>query len=70
MEEAFAAAHEGYREGKFGFLDMLDAQRGLFEAKGALVNALSAYHAAVAKIQRITGTSIKELLENKTEEER
>ena len=68
MEEAFAAAREGYRQGKFGFLDMLDAQRGLFDARGALVDALADYHAAVAGIQRITGTSIDELLENKVEE--
>lgn len=60
MEGAFAAAHEGYKQGKFGFLDMLDAQRQLFEAKGALVDALSNYHAAVAEIQRITGTSIED----------
>ena len=65
MEEAFAAAHEGYRQGKFGFLDMLDAQRGLFEARVALVDALSDYHAALAEIQRITGTGIDELTNRK-----
>jgi len=70
MQETFDAAHEGYRQGKFGFLDMLDAQRGLFEANGALVDALSDYHTAVAEIQRITGTSIEELLENKVEEKK
>lgn len=68
MEDAFAAAREGYSQGKFAFLDMLDAQRGLFETRGALVDALSGYHAAVAKIQRITGTSIEELLGNRVEE--
>ena len=65
MEQAFGAAHEGYRQGKFGFLDMLDAQRGLFEAKGALVDALSDYHAALTGIQRITGTSIEDLTNGK-----
>ena len=24
-EQAYAAAHEGYQQGKFGFLDLLDA---------------------------------------------
>jgi len=67
-KKAFEAASEGYRQGKFGFLDVLDAQRGLFVARGALVDALSNYHASVAEIQRITGTSIEELLENKVEE--
>jgi len=64
MEEAFAAVREGYSQGKFGFLDMLDAQRGLLKARGALVDALTDYHVAVAGIQRIMGTSIEELLEN------
>ena len=67
MEEAFGTAHEGYKQGKFGFLDVLDAQRGLFEAKGAWVDTLSAYHAAVADIQRITGTSVEELTDRKEE---
>ncbi len=65
MAQAFGAAHEGYRQGKFGFLDMLDAQRGLFKAKGALVDALSDYHSALTDIQRITGTSIEDLTERK-----
>jgi len=58
MEQAFGAAREGYQQGKFGFLDMLDAQRGLFEAKGALVDAWSDYHTAVTAIQKMTGTRI------------
>ena len=41
-ESAFAAAREGYGQGKFSFLDMLDAQRELFKARVALVDALSA----------------------------
>jgi cobalt-zinc-cadmium efflux system outer membrane protein len=67
MDQAFQAAHEGYQQGKFGFLDMLDAQRGLFEAKGALLNALSDYHSAMISIQRATGTDITELMTRKQE---
>ena len=33
-EEAFGYAREGYREGKFSFLEVLDAQRTLFETRG------------------------------------
>ncbi|MEX2607610.1 MAG: TolC family protein [Kiritimatiellia bacterium] len=57
MEQAFEAAREGYQQGKIGFLEMLDAQRGLFEARSALVEALFAYHAALIDIQRITATT-------------
>ena len=70
VEDAFDAAHKGYGQGKFGFLDVLDAQRGLFAARGDLLDALSDYHAALTDIQRITGTSIEELLKDKPEEER
>ncbi len=66
MEAAFQAAHAGYQQGKFGFLDMLDAQRGLFEAKAALLDAQGGYQAALIDIQRLTGTDIETL--KKTEE--
>lgn len=63
MKDAFEAAQEGYRQGKFGFLDMLDAQRGLFEAQGALLDALASYHRAVNAMERMTGTGMKDLTE-------
>jgi outer membrane protein, heavy metal efflux system len=68
MEEAAGAAHEGYRQGKFRLLDVLDAQRGLFESKGALVNAQLDYHVALVQIQRLTGKRIEELVETGKEE--
>ncbi len=61
MEQVYQAAHEGYQQGKFGFLDMLDAQRGLFEARALLVDALHEYQAALIDIQRITATGIDDL---------
>ncbi len=67
MEQAYQAAHEGYEQGKFGFLDMLDAQRGLFDAKRARVEALSDYQSAWIDIQRLTATDVEELKNLKTE---
>jgi cobalt-zinc-cadmium efflux system outer membrane protein len=61
------AAHEGYRQGKFGFLDMLDAQRGVFDAKEQWVSALEQYHCSWATIQRLTGSYIE--LETSLEQE-
>jgi cobalt-zinc-cadmium efflux system outer membrane protein len=52
-QRAFEAASEGYRQGKFGFLDVLDAQRTLFEARGQHLEALVAYHRAVAEVERL-----------------
>lgn len=58
---ALAAAHEaariariGYREGKFGQLDLLDAERTLAETKLAAIDALAAYHNAKARLERLT----------------
>ena len=57
-QSAFDAANEGYRAGKLGFLDVLDAQRTLFEAKAKYIDALAAYHAARADVERLIGQRI------------
>lgn len=67
MEGAFEITLEGYNEGKYGFLDVLDAQRSLFATQGELIDSTSEYFIALSEIERITGTSVGELLENKTE---
>jgi len=54
-QRVFDAVSEGYRQGKFGLLDVLDAQRTLFEARGRYLEALAAYHKAVADIERLIG---------------
>jgi outer membrane protein, heavy metal efflux system len=51
----FEATSEGYRQGKFSLLDVLDAQRTLFEAKGQYIEALATYHKAVAEAERLIG---------------
>jgi len=63
MEQSYASAYEGYEQGKFDFLDMLDAQRGLLEAREAMVEALAVCHAALADLQRITGATLSEMTE-------
>lgn len=54
-EKAFEAINEGYRFGKFGYLDVLDSQKTLFEARGQYLQALAGYHKAVADVERLTG---------------
>ena len=54
-QSALDAATEGYRLGKFGFLEMLDAQRTLFEVRGSYIDALVEYHKAVAYVERLIG---------------
>lgn len=54
-ESAYNAATRGFALGKFGFLDVLDAQRTLFQAKTQTIHALAESHRAAAEIDRITG---------------
>lgn len=54
-QSAFDATSEGYRLGKFGYLDVLDAQRTLFDARFRYLRALTDYHKAVADVERIIG---------------
>ncbi|MCH2547827.1 MAG: TolC family protein [Alphaproteobacteria bacterium] len=53
-EKAFSLAHEGYEAGSFPYLEVLDAQRTLFEVKEQYVEALRAYHTASANVERLT----------------
>jgi cobalt-zinc-cadmium efflux system outer membrane protein len=55
----FDAVTEGYRIGKFDFLEMLDAQRTLFDVKGSYIDALAKYHRAVADVERLVGEPLR-----------
>jgi cobalt-zinc-cadmium efflux system outer membrane protein len=59
--QAFEAAREGYRLGRFGYLDVLDAQRTLFESRAGLIDALARYHRAVAVVESLIGTPLDSL---------
>ena len=54
-QSAYEAATTGFEYGKFGFLDVLDAQRTLLQAKTQYLRALSEAHRAGAEIDRILG---------------
>lgn len=57
-QSAFDAANKGFNAGKFNFLDVLDAQRTLAQAKSQYMQALLEAHQAVAEIERILGDVI------------
>jgi cobalt-zinc-cadmium efflux system outer membrane protein len=58
---AFEAATLGYQAGKFGFLEVLDAQRTLFEVRGQYLEALTNYHQARAEVERLLGVPLDSL---------
>jgi cobalt-zinc-cadmium efflux system outer membrane protein len=57
---AYEAAEEGYRQGKFDYLEVLDAQRTLFEARVQYVSSLTTYHKTKAAIERLIAHPLPE----------
>ncbi|MGQ0594805.1 MAG: TolC family protein [Gammaproteobacteria bacterium] len=57
-QSAFEGASKGYRLGKFGLLDVLDAQRTLFGAKAQYLRALTDYHQSIAQVEGLIGERI------------
>lgn len=58
-QSAYVAATTGFEYGKFGFLDVLDAQRTLLQAQSQYLRALSEAHRAAAEIDRILGEPVQ-----------
>jgi cobalt-zinc-cadmium efflux system outer membrane protein len=54
-QSAYEAASTGFEYGKFGFLDVLDAQRTLLQAQSHYLTTLADAHRAQAAISRILG---------------
>lgn len=62
--EGFAAAEFGYRAGKFGLLELIDAQRVLFEARQRQLDAQTASHLAAIELQRLLGREPATIITN------
>lgn len=52
---AYEGATKGYQLGKFGILDVLDAQRSLFQARSQHLKALADYHRGSNDLERLIG---------------
>jgi len=57
-QEAYEGVRRGYLRGLFRNVDVLDAQRTLFELRLRELDALQAHHEAKAEIERLTGTPL------------
>jgi cobalt-zinc-cadmium efflux system outer membrane protein len=55
-QSAYDAATKGFELGKFSFLEALDAQRTLLQARSQYLKALAEAHRANAELNRILGT--------------
>jgi outer membrane protein, heavy metal efflux system len=62
-EQSFKLARHGYGIGKFPYLEVLDAQRTLFESRQQYFEVLKEYHIARAEVERITAANKNNLEE-------
>jgi cobalt-zinc-cadmium efflux system outer membrane protein len=53
--QALDATSRGFDLGKFGFIDVLDAQRTLFQTRSQYLKALIAARQAYADLERLVG---------------
>ncbi|GIK48825.1 MAG: metal transporter [Alphaproteobacteria bacterium] len=53
-ERALSLAQDGYNRGAFSYLDVLEAQRALSDARQARVEALKSFHTNEAALDRLT----------------
>lgn len=54
-QQAYESAGKGFEAGKFGFLDVIDAQRSLLQARARYLSTLSTAYQAAAAIDRLLG---------------
>jgi cobalt-zinc-cadmium efflux system outer membrane protein len=57
-QSLFDASREGYTQGKFDYLVLLDAQRTLFEVRERYIESLRSYHLAKADVERLIGRDV------------
>lgn len=59
-QSVFDAVREGYQEGEFGFLDLLEAQSTLYESHESHVQSLEKYHHAVISLEKMLGRDLSQ----------
>ncbi len=55
---SFEASREGYQQGKFSYLDVLDAQRTYFETRSRYSHVVMSYHRGLAVLESMIGEGI------------
>jgi cobalt-zinc-cadmium efflux system outer membrane protein len=61
-ERAYQIITEGYLQGKFGFLDVVDSQSTLFEAEESYWSAIANYKSAIARIEVLLGQTFESFI--------
>jgi len=67
-ESLFEASKAGYSQGKLDYLNVLDAQRTLFQARAQYIDALASFHIAKTDVERLIAGPIDSVILSKREE--
>jgi cobalt-zinc-cadmium efflux system outer membrane protein len=59
--KAFRLAREGYGLGRFPYLEVLDAQRSLFDVKQQYIASLKEFHTSKAQVERLIATHLPKI---------
>jgi cobalt-zinc-cadmium efflux system outer membrane protein len=57
-QKAMDQTSEGYRQGKFSYLDVLDAERTLVESRAAYSDALLDLNTAASELEKLLGAKL------------
>ena len=58
-EDALAISREGFAQGRFSYLEVLDAQRTIFEVKQEYIQTATSYHQFLVEMERLIGQPIE-----------
>lgn len=57
-EDALTISRDGFAQGRFSYLEVLDAQRTIFDVKQEYIRAATSYHQFLVEMERLTGQPI------------
>src|SRR5829696_50222 len=57
-EDALAISREGFAQGRFSYLEVLDAQRTIFDVKQEYIQTATSYHQFLVELERLIGQPI------------
>lgn len=58
-EDALGISREGFAQGRFSYLEVLDAQRTIFDVKQEYIRAAMSYHQFLVELERLIGQPIE-----------
>jgi cobalt-zinc-cadmium efflux system outer membrane protein len=58
-EDALAISREGFSQGRFSYLEVLDAQRTIFDVKQEYIRAATSYHQFLVELERLIGQPLE-----------